>query len=652
MMRCRRGPLLLCFLLALAGPAIGCANPRGTPSEAPATGGPDPARAGGAPGTSGVGGGAGAAVGEGGGNGQADGAVGAGPDAPGDADPAASGTCPVGTHECAGTCADDRSPLTCNRSCSPCQIPMGGSASCDGVKCNAVCPAGQKPCADRCIGLNDPCDNKCMAGKNLCNQLCVDATDLSACGSACTPCPASAHGKSSCDGDKCSLTCDAGYHACDNTCAKNDDPKTCGTSCTPCEAPTGGKATCDGTTCKSECPSGTFLCMGACLENGRACGGVCPGGKHDCGGNCVSNDNPNNCGPNSCTACKPPANANATCNASTCGFTCKSGYHLCNGSDCRDDKSTSSCGGSCSPCPVPAGGKATCRNGVCDFDCASGRRCHDACVGDNQPCDGACPGGTTLCRGSCVAPASLSAEICDGKDNDCDGGIDNGLTPPPCSPACAGTQKCAGGSGWSSASCAKTDSDPNNCGGNCEKCKAAGGGTPVCRNGTCDFDCRSPQKKCLASSGQASLDGCYECCSADQCGDMPNSEKRCTGNRCQYTCSGMQCGGTGTCYPLQGACIAIQTPIPACMAGICVPVNNVCPSSTKQVRYPERPLSSGALPKDVGPLKAACQGRFPGMQSQLCSGLPSGAPIAFYVDTNDARGMKSGGEFIGTATCP
>ncbi len=52
----------------------------------------------------------------------------------------------------------------------------------------------------------------CEDGNHLCGDSCV-ANDVSACGDACTPCVASAHGTTSCDGTKCVAACDDGYLA-------------------------------------------------------------------------------------------------------------------------------------------------------------------------------------------------------------------------------------------------------------------------------------------------------------------------------------------------------------------------------------------------------------------------------------------------------
>jgi hypothetical protein len=97
--------------------------------------------------------------------------------------------------------------------------------------------------------------------------------------------------------------------------------------------------------------------------------------------------------------------------------------------------------------PCPRG--TTCRNGFCRLESAQG---DCACkLGDTRPCGGGrgeCKPGTEVCTaervwsGVCVNEGRPSAEVCNNKDDNCDGLVDNAVTDLQ---ACALTQGvCAG----------------------------------------------------------------------------------------------------------------------------------------------------------------------------------------------------------------
>jgi hypothetical protein len=204
------------------------------------------------------------------------------------------------------------------------------------------------------------------------------------------------------------------------------------------------------------------------------------------------------------------------------GPPCPSGTHRC-GEVCADDQAPATCGTACQPCPVPMGGTATCSGGSCGFTCTSGRKCGNECLPDSQPCGDACPASFRNCAGVCVAVASVPAEICDGSDNDCDGKVDEDLPARPCSPACAGSQRCQAGR-WDTGSCARIDSDPKSCGASCRSCpNPAGNGTAVCRMGTCDFECRDMRTRFRCGNA------CCECTESAHC--APG--QLCSGGNCR-----------------------------------------------------------------------------------------------------------------------
>jgi hypothetical protein len=298
-------------------------------------------------------------------------------------------------------------PITA--ACEPCPGIQGGKSTCDGNHCGAECPAGQKPCDDKCIPMDQPCGG-CPTGKNECNGLCVAATSKTACGSACTVCPTSANGMTDCDGTQCTLTCNAGFHRCGDECKADDSTASCGISCTPCTPAQGGGVECKAGMCQATCPSGTTLCRssGACLPTGQACDGMCPAGKHECSGNCLPDTDVNSCG-TGCTACPSPANADATCEDSSCGFKCRAGYHVC-GKDCKRDDSPASCGTACTACPAVSNGTPSCSGGACGSKCSEG---FYLCNGTCQSCcnDGQCGSGK-VCSGNKCVTACVANQSC------------------------------------------------------------------------------------------------------------------------------------------------------------------------------------------------------------------------------------------------
>jgi hypothetical protein len=460
--------------------------------------------------------------------------------------PSEGTTCPEGFHTCGGKCVDNTSVNSCGLACEPCPGVQGGSAVCMGGRCAVTCPAGQKPCQDKCVPVDTVCEG-CPAGKNECGGICVEATSRTACGSACAVCPTSDHGVTSCDGDKCQLKCDPGYHSCNDVCVSDLRPESCGASCSPCSVPIGGKATCNAGKCGAECPSGKKLCLDACIPMNDPCNGVCPEGKRNCDGMCVPKNDVNFCGP-SCSPCRAPENGEAGCENDSCTFSCRSGFHKC-GDVCADSRSVDSCGDSCGRCSTPANGSPTCDGNRCGIRCNSGfHDCDGVCKSNNDvaSCGGRCQrcpdppggGGVAVCRdGQCAFECTGGRRECNGR---CIGPNE------PCGMSCPNDLKFCSNTGTCKAR--------NQC---CESCSATG-----CNSSTGECNaCRPNEASCPNSTTLRK-------CRADgsRTDDMPclpaqtNETGTCAGNRCDSVCNaepGKSCGD-GKCWRLEYGCQECQ----------------------------------------------------------------------------------------------
>ncbi len=231
------------------------------------------------------------------------------------------------------------------------------------------------------------------------------------------------------------------------------DPDNCGQCGNHCLI-TGADATCVDGKCEVEqCRPGRYDLNGR-VEDGceYACDGD-PTADESCNledDNCdgvkdegfdVTSD-PENCG--ACEAECKLVHASAKCEDSQCKIDeCEPGFFNIQDNDftgctyaCQyTDKNKQVCTPPAAGQPNPNG----CGVEVCDDvdqDCDGdfgdvvdqNKSCSDFCA--NANCEGECSFGTTQCIGSqlvCIPGKTPSAEVCDGKDNDCNGTVDDGF---------------------------------------------------------------------------------------------------------------------------------------------------------------------------------------------------------------------------------
>jgi alpha-tubulin suppressor-like RCC1 family protein len=140
--------------------------------------------------------------------------------------------CATGEHPCSGVCVSSTDPGTCGTRCTPCPVPDGGIATCDGTTCGGLCDPKLRFCGGACASCpatggvmcsGDQCvPSGCSLGQHLCNGHCVDENPNS-CGDGCAACPAApASGFQTCLDGACSYLCRAGYRVCPSGCCRTD----------------------------------------------------------------------------------------------------------------------------------------------------------------------------------------------------------------------------------------------------------------------------------------------------------------------------------------------------------------------------------------------------------------------------------------------
>ncbi|MFO0597350.1 MAG: MopE-related protein [Myxococcaceae bacterium] len=147
---------------------------------------------------------------------------------------------------------------------------------------------------------------------------------------------------------------------------------------------------CDGQTDEAD--------VGLCPNMGELCtasGCACPTGQVVCGSTCV-----------------------------TLGGACSAGVGQCQRSGVM------SCSGGAPSCSATAGIPSTevCNGLDDDCDGQTDEVSAGLCPATGQSCNAgtcACPAGQSVCNGACK---TLTAEVCDGEDNDCNGQVDEGVT--------------------------------------------------------------------------------------------------------------------------------------------------------------------------------------------------------------------------------
>jgi hypothetical protein len=428
-------------------------------------------------------------------------------DAPADAPASDLGTdsCAPGFHVCDGACVDSSLVAHCGARCEPCPDVFGGTPTCDGARCNGVCPPGKRRCLNTCIDEATVCEEKCSPEQQ--------------------PCKPPPNADATCNGSACDFTCHIAFCRRGLACLDSMNPDSCGATCETCPQRENATATCNGTTCGSRCNPGF-----------RDCDGVCkPADTVDaCGSKCAKCGKCQECASGACRNQDRGQDKQEQCPASAC----RSG--VCDGQGECEVKSGNSCvNGDLLSCPS---GSTTSCNG---FGC-SGNSCNDCstpmCDGSVfRPCNGGKLGAAQNCGGRGCDPSSRSCCI--------EGTRWNGQR---CEPDCVPDQPCGG----PDTTCVIDRTVCTNGVRSCQPKFFAGncGDGPTCTGLVAKTQDTCQEGLCVRGERTTCTNGCFKgVCNPDSCGEPGATccpDKSCkTKSPDSYVCSPqdicVKCGGHG-----------------------------------------------------------------------------------------------------------
>jgi hypothetical protein len=560
-------------------------------------------------------------------------------------------------------------------------------------------PDGCTPGAPEvCNGVDDNCDGRVDEGIDL----QTDERNCGMCGRVCAP----PHAIPVCQMGRCAIApmgCDTNFHDLDG----NPD-NGCEYACTPVPGAT-NDATCDGRDddcdgrrdedvdlcgdarncgmCGRTCalPHATAQCTrtgaGDCsTANTRCAVGRCETGFYDLDGvpdnGCEYECTPS--GAETCNGrdddCDGMVDEGDPGGGTACGMTrgaCRAGVNHCR-------MGTVVCEGAVGPSPELCNGVDDDCNGMVDdgtlsADTRIGVPCGSG-VGDCRPGQQRCVSGAPACVGA-VGPTT---EVCDGRDNNCDGMIDNGVAPGgacgssvgACRPGTltcvGGTMVCTGATRGSVETCNGIDDDcdgtvdngfdlqrdANNCGRCGNACAALPNAVTACQAGMCVMLACAPG---FFDLNRNPADGCEYACSFSSSTEICNGlDDNCNGMidegvtppagfcRTAGLCAGAtaRCSGSRgfTCTYPAGVELDPMTGQPVAVETRCDGLDNNCNGAIDE-SFPtlNQPCTNGGVGSCGASGRMVCNA---GGTGTTCNAPPVGSPSPEVCDgiDNDCDG--------------
>ncbi len=417
--------------------------------------------------------------------------------------------------------------------------------ACDGVTqacsagvfpaCTAATPGQTFPGVESCNNIDDDCDGTTDEG--LSGGACTTG-QLGVCGPGTERCMNG--------GLTCQRNVNPGTEQCNNL--DDDCDGTIDDNVTPLRCFTGDAGTftgtCPGAGCtpRGQCRAGTAMCSagawGVCTGQTLPVAEICDGLDNDCNG---SNDNglitdADGDGVRACMTCGSPMSPSCDCNDNNpnvrpnAAETCDAIDNNCNG---QIDEGSG------------PGGKVTqnCYSGP------AGTSGVGVCVSGVRVCNATVPGMSSF--GACTNEVVPGAETCNGRDDDCDGTVDNGFdvdndTFVSCA-ACNNQPNCDCNDNDATikpGAVELCDTVDQNCNGQLDdvpsrRCFAGLNVTPDTYTGTCPGPTCTPKGVCMAGLQSCSAAGAWGVCAGATLPSNPPDAGELSCNALDDDCDGV-----------------------------------------------------------------------------------------------------------------